>query len=239
MNSNSFQKRSIKFKVGIALIFLFSATIGFFHIGVLYLFGIPIFGLLAGFVLIWFSKKSLKTKILSSLFPIPIIAIFFSLFYLLSPKAEPETVLIPKNFRGQFEIIFNKPCGETLPYENGRRIYKIPDNGILITNSKETFGIINRKFYLVNEKGERNQLPEFSWSNFEDEKANWLWVFSKTKLTKDLVGVFWAYSGRFSFIISDYETLEKEDTETKLNNQENFSRQVNFQLQQCRLKLNR
>ncbi len=92
-----------------------------------------------------------------------------------------------------------------------RRIYHVPDNGILITNAKQTFGIIDRKFYLVDEKGNRNELPEFHWSKFEEEKKDWHWTFSNTKLSKDLVGIFWAYTNGFSFIISDYNSLAEQN----------------------------
>jgi hypothetical protein len=234
MTEKIFQKRSRIFKVGIILIIFFSAVIGFFNIAVLYWFGLPILGLLAGTIAVWFSKESIKTKILSSILPLPIILFSFFLFYLLLPKAEPETILLPQNFRGHLVVVFDEPCGQSLAYEKGRRIYRIPNNGILIINAKQTFGVIDRKFYLVDENGNKVEMPEFHWSKFEQEQNDWHWTFSSTKLSKNLIGVFWAYTNRFSFIVSDYLSLEEQNVETLEKRQKAFSENIETILKQCR-----
>ena len=51
-----YRKRSEKFKTGILLIFLFSLIAGYLNAGVLYLCGLPIFGLLFGYVFIWIAS---------------------------------------------------------------------------------------------------------------------------------------------------------------------------------------
>lgn len=234
MFEEKFQKRSILFKVGIILTILFSAITGFLNFGVLYLFGLPILGLLIGLITIWFSSERLKTKIISTAIPLPIILFSFFIFYLMLPKAEPEIFLIPQNFRGQFEIVFVEPCGKSLTYEKGYRLYQIPNDGVLITNAKRSLGVIDRKFYLVDENGNKTELPAFHWSSFEEEKADWHWTFSKTKLSKDLVGVFWAYSNGFSFIVSDFNSLENQNKETKENLRKQFSEKLSAALQECR-----
>lgn len=234
MTGKIFQKRSGIFKVGVTLIIFFSAVIGFFNIAVLYWFGIPILGLLAGLVLVWFANENIKIKVLSTLIPIPIILVFCFLFYLLLPKAEPETILLPRNFRGQLEIVFDEPCGQSIVYEKGRRIYHIPDNGVLIINSKQMMGVIDRKFYLTDESGNIAELPEFHWSKFEEEKHDWHWTFSNTKLSKDLVGVFWACTNRFSFIISNYLSLKEQNRETIEKSRKAFGENVETALKQCR-----
>lgn len=234
MTEKIFQKRTGIFKVGISFVVFFSAVIGFFNIAVLYWFGIPILGLLAGIIAVWFSDESIKTKILSTFLPLPIILVFFFLFYLLLPKAEPETILLPQNFRGQLEIVFDEPCGKSIVYEKDRRIYHIPDNGILIINAKQMMGVIDRKFYFIGENGNKTELLEFHWSKFEEEKNDWHWMFSDTKLSKDLVGVFWAYTNRFSFIISSYESLEEQNRETIEESRKAFSKNVQTELNQCR-----
>jgi hypothetical protein len=152
----------------------------------------------------------------------------------LLPKAEPETIRLPQNFRGQLAIVFDEPCGQSLVYEKTRRIYRIPDNGILITNSKQTLGVIDREFYFVDENGKETKLIELHRTNFEEEKKDWHWIFSNTKPTKGSVGVFWAYTNRFSFIVSNYFEIEAQSKEALEKSREAFSKNVETALKQCR-----
>jgi hypothetical protein len=49
--------------------------------------------------------------------------------------------------------------------ENGREVFKVPDDGILIAQSKFTTGTVDDQYYLVDDKGNRkkiNELLEFS-----------------------------------------------------------------------------
>ena len=239
MNEKLFQKQSRIFKAGVIIIFFCSAVIGFFNIAIFFWFGIPILGLLLGLIFVWLSKEKIKTKILFTLAPIPIILAAFYLFYLLLPKAEPEIFLIPQNFRGRFEIIFNQPCGETIPYENGGRIYKIPDNGVIITSAGQTFGVIDRKFYLIDENENRSELPEFHWSKFEQERNDWHWTFSGIEINKQTVGVD-NHPGIVNYLIftvSDYASLEKETEETKKEKQKSFQDKIKVLLGECRKTL--
>ena len=65
---------------------------------------------------------------------------------------EPETYLIPKGFTGRVNVIFNQKNGAAIKYENGRRIYEIPSNGILLTQIKDEYGIINHQYYYVDSR---------------------------------------------------------------------------------------
>lgn len=230
------QKRSDVFIIGAILVIFWSAVIGFFNVAVLFWFGIPFLGLLVGIVLVWVSKENVKTKLLLTFVPIPIILAAFYVFYLVSPKAEPETFLIPRNFRGQCEIIFNEPCGQSTPYENGRRIYRIPDNGVLITNANQTFGFIDRKFYLLDENGNKTELPEFNRSKFEEEEGRWYWTISKTKLSKNTVGIMWHPSpaNYEIFAVSDYQSLENDSDEIKEEKRKSFQNMSDSLLKECR-----
>jgi hypothetical protein len=231
-----FQSRSWIFKIAVILIVFWSAFIGFFNIAVFYWFGIPILGLLLGIILVWFSKTRIREKLFLTFIPIPVILIAFFIFYLLLPKAEPETFLIPHNFRGYIVVVFNENCGRTVPYENGRRIYDFSKNNIVITMSKATLGVIDREFYLIDESGNRTQLPEFHWSKFEDEQKDWHWTFSKMKLSKDLVGVD-TQSGNINYLIftvNDYQSLEKESKEIKEEKQKSFRNKLESSLKKCR-----
>lgn len=48
-------------------------------------------------------------------------------------NAEREVVIVPNNYVGQIVIVYNQPNGAGPIYEDGKRIYKIPLNGILKT----------------------------------------------------------------------------------------------------------
>lgn len=52
---------------------------------------------------------------------------------LLQGRADPEIHLIPTAYAGQVTIAFRAANGEPIVDENGARLYKIPENGILLT----------------------------------------------------------------------------------------------------------
>ena len=70
-------------------------------------------------------------------------------------RAEPDVHYIPKDFRGSVFIIFNRKDGNPKEYdEKGRRVYRIPESGILKTQFAPNFGTYNshmKNFYLVTE----------------------------------------------------------------------------------------
>ncbi len=81
------------------------------------------------------------------------------IFYLIScvillfgckKNAESETFLIPDNYTGAIVIIFDQDNGNTKEYKDGRRIYNIPENGILYTQFSRVKGVLNQKFYYKN-----------------------------------------------------------------------------------------
>ena len=74
--------------------------------------------------------------------------------------------LIPQNVRGEIVVFYDESCGQEAVYENGSRIYKVPESGILITKFKENPGHLNRKFYSVDADGNRTKIYEFHWQNF-------------------------------------------------------------------------
>ncbi len=102
----------------------------------------------------------------------------FSLLQLITgcKQPEPETYLLPYGFKGKVNIIFNQSKGASAKYENGRRLYEIPSNGILLTQFKDEEGIVNHEYYYIDSTGKRTELKIFS----DDEKDK----------IKDTVGVF-------------------------------------------------
>lgn len=81
---------------------------------------------------------------------------------------EPETYLLPKGFTGRVDVILNQKNGAPVKYENGRRIYEIPANGIFLTQFKDEYGIINRQYYYVDSVGNRYPLPIYQYQHNDD-----------------------------------------------------------------------
>jgi hypothetical protein len=88
--------------------------------------------------------------------------IIWGLILSCSEKPQSEIHLIPKNYKGPVIIIFGDLNGENELYENGKRVYRIPSNGILRTKFKtqeEGFispGGINYYYY---DGSDRTPLP--------------------------------------------------------------------------------
>jgi hypothetical protein len=75
-------------------------------------------------------KISRKMKILS----IIIVGIASFIFYLFkSEKGEDEIYLVPEGYQGAVFILFDQADGVKKKYEDGKRVYEIPENGILKT----------------------------------------------------------------------------------------------------------
>jgi hypothetical protein len=235
-----FTNRTRLYKFGIILTVLFSIIIGFLNVGVLFLFGIPVLGLILGLILIWFSKETLKLKSCSTIIQIPIIICSFFLMFWLN-SAEPETFLIPQNFRGRITIFYEEPCGQKPIYENGRRIYKFPENGILISNFKRPQGYLNQEFYFVDEVENRTKIPRKDVGDF-----NFKGRLSKTETepSRDEIGAFYAWGGLDlflpsikynNFIIDSYRYFEKDEKQSWQDLQQ-FSKKTKNLLIECRKK---
>jgi hypothetical protein len=108
----------------------------------------PVF--LVGLIVVWLSRQRTSIKILLTLLPILLwYPGFLAFMYFGANHMTPETFLIPETFRGQITLIYNEPCGETIEEKEGRLIYKIPDNGVLICKNKFETGLIDHEYYFV------------------------------------------------------------------------------------------
>lgn len=230
------------FITGVIFIVFCSIVTGILNIGVLYLCGIPLLGLILGIVFVWVGKVNVNLKIAATLLPLPIIILSFLLIFQIT-KAEPETFLIPKDLRGEIVVFYAESCGQPPLYENGRRIYKIPESGVLITRFKKNSGHLDQKFYLVDESKNKTEIPQFHWQDFETEQRNWKHFNSTpaTELTKDSVGAFWAYGAEtygisknsLSYIIATFGYYEK-DSKIRWLERKNFTKKANALYQECR-----
>ncbi len=218
-------------------------VIGAFHVGVLYWFGIPLILLTLGIVLLALSKAQIKAKALVGLATIALIPTTSAGSIYLS-SAKSETFLIPDQYRGQIVIFYDEPCGSEEVEENGRRVYVIGTDGILITKVNKNSGYLNRNFFYVNENWERSEIPEFRRQNFETEKKEWNLYnhpVSVESITFDTVGAFWGYGteiyalsrNSISYYIWSYNDFVRDPKVMRVEITD-FSKKAAQRLQSCR-----
>lgn len=87
-----------------------------------------------------------------------------SILHVYLTRPIPETYLIPSDFEGMFKVISGQECGISPKVENGRRVLEIPDNGVLIIKPTSESGIIDHRYYLVDDNGKRIEI-EKNYSN--------------------------------------------------------------------------
>ena len=103
------------------------------------------------------------------------IMIIFTLVFLFGcNNPTPETYLIPSKFEGKVDIIFNQTNGSKPVHENGRRVYNIPTDGILLTQFKNEEGFINHAYYYVDSLGNRTPLEIFRYDHNKDGTVRWI-----------------------------------------------------------------
>jgi energy-coupling factor transporter transmembrane protein EcfT len=146
--------KDIKYNIGLTLAILafIACSISYYLI----IFGLPVF--LVGAILIFISKKSTATKLLSTILPIVLWLPTTFVFLYFYGKTTPETYLIPKDFNGKFRVIYGEQCGIEPKEENGRRVLEIPDNGILIIKPEFEAGTVDHEYYSVDKNGHRVKL---------------------------------------------------------------------------------
>ena len=150
------------------------------------IFGIPIF--IVGLITVWFSKTKIKAKLATTLIPLLLwYPGLIAFMYLASSHMTPQTFLIPLNFRGQITLIYNEPCGQRIQKINGRMVYKIPDNGVMILVNKLETGIIDQEYYFVDSKG--NKLEKLKMLIQQDFNEDYTLEKNKKEPPRNKVGV--------------------------------------------------
>jgi hypothetical protein len=87
---------------------------------------------------------------------------------------EPETYLIPDGFKGRVNVIFNQSKGTPPKYENGRRIYQVPTDGILLSQFKDEYGLIDHQYFYSNQNGSKMPLRIFQYEHNKDGTIKWI-----------------------------------------------------------------
>ena len=89
----------------------------------------------------------------------------FILFLMLnscSVNGEQEIIIVPKNFKGYIIIIFNQKNAMPPKYEGGKRVYEIPQSGILKTQFKPNDGWQKFPEYFYEKIAPENKFPSFA-----------------------------------------------------------------------------
>jgi hypothetical protein len=70
-----------------------------------------------------------------------------------------ETFLVPAGFEGRINVIFNQPSSLPIPIADGRKVYNVPADGILITSSRLEAGWIDQEFFYIDSLGKQKAIP--------------------------------------------------------------------------------
>jgi hypothetical protein len=157
------------------------------------IFGTPIIYII-GCIFIGLSTKRLFTKILIISAPIIMwIPGFWALCYFGSARVTPSTFLIPTNFRGKIVLYYGEPCGEELIKENGRYMYHIPNNGIMILKNPLETGIIDEEYYIVDSAYKK--VKKLSMMFQQDFNEDYTVEKNKHEPVRNQLGVFLGGTG--------------------------------------------
>jgi len=159
--------------VGLSLLWQFSVEkllgsgAGAFDNSILYTWGIATFVQLL--FLEWRLPKSAEKKepavVILGLLSFPLTAVLVTLVMSLlnfapmnNNNPTPETYLIPVDFKGEFRVVYNEKNGLEPKMEDGRRVMKVPANGILIVKPEFKNGTVDQQFFMIDGNGNRKQL---------------------------------------------------------------------------------
>ncbi len=146
---------------GLGIFFLLGGLFFFLTFWLMYLG----FACLAiGTILILFSRQKWYYQLIVIGLPLGYVG-----FLIINAFAKPETFLLPDGFKGVVYVIYDGQVGDPKEVEGLRRVYKIPETGVLFTKFKQTQGIHNRKFYYVTKSGDRKQLGILDYREFNEK----------------------------------------------------------------------
>lgn len=133
----------------------------------LFLFTLPPF--ILGLVLVLKSEQPSWAKAVAVAFPFIAVFGFLKSAAALGPREQPTTFLIPEGFEGPILLIRNEPCAPLPKREDGRVLYRVPANGLLITRDtvpnrdnpyyswphQGYYQLPDNKYYVVDRQGHR------------------------------------------------------------------------------------
>jgi hypothetical protein len=91
----------------------------------------------------------------------------------ISTTADREVLLIPRGYTGDIYIVYRIKSGQPPLREDGARLYRIPSNGILLTQEEPNTGInAVSRFYYEDQSGAREPLERIWASTVPDTPQN-------------------------------------------------------------------
>jgi len=79
-------------------------------------------------------------------------------------KASDDIFIIPEDFKGTIAVIYGQENGTEKEYENGKRLYRIPQNGILKTQFELKGETANfGEYYYLTDNGQRIRIESFPY----------------------------------------------------------------------------
>ena len=169
-----------KFILSIPIILIVSSIISYFWVHFVFLvvgpwinaFSFPVFYLwtIGIFCQLIFLDRFIqrdKSKLVTGLISFPLTLIGSVIFiycastiWSVLTRHATEVFIIPQNFKGKFRIVYNQKCGLDSRIENGKRIFDVPNNGILLIKSEFKTGIVDHEYYLQDSSGNKTQINE-------------------------------------------------------------------------------
>lgn len=149
--------------------------------------------------------------------------------------AEPETYLIPQGFTGRVNIVFNREDGVSAKYEDGRRVYQIPASGILLTQFKDEYGLVDALYFYVDSIGKRKPLPIYRHDYNPDGSIKWI-IKDSTEVGVFLSGTSGQYNNKNNtksvkwqeFAVFSYKSFQKMEPMDSFRNR--VKRHIGFDL---------
>lgn len=86
--------------------------------------------------------------------------------------AEPVIYLIPAEYMGNVYIFHNVPDGVPLKREGRARVYEVPKDGILRSQSLEISGYYSAQYFYVTSNGRREKITGYWSSSIHDTPEN-------------------------------------------------------------------
>jgi hypothetical protein len=85
---------------------------------------------------------------------------------------DDQVYLIPKGYSGRVLVFFNTPDGQPLRYENRKRVYEIPTNGVLKTQSALNTRWHNPdEFFYYDSSGLRTPIPYVDYRDARQDRV--------------------------------------------------------------------
>jgi hypothetical protein len=111
---------------------------------------------------VWLTMKMRLSQMIPSCLPIAAMAVVMPLTES-ACMPTPERYLIPYGFEGEVIIVLGQENGEPEELEDGMRLYRIPESGVLFTQVKYVFTPVlpSVEYYYVTETGERHRLWDY------------------------------------------------------------------------------